>query len=435
VQQTLKRRHVAAATIGNALEFYDFLTYAFFSIQIGHAFFPPQSAYGSLMLSLATFGAGFVTRPIGAIVIGAYSDRAGRRPAMMLCFIMIGCSIVVMALIPTYATIGLAAPLLAVIARMVQGFSLGGEIGSNTAYLMEAAPTDRRGLIVSWQGVSQNLALIAGGSVGVLLTAVLPPDALDAYGWRIAFLLGAVAVPFGLWLRSNLPETLHMPEVNAIAPMIAQPRLAQARAHWRVIVLGLVVLASGTIGNYIFTYLVTYAQATLHMSARAGFIAETAGNVLSIPAMLLGGWLSDRHGRWPINVWGQLLILVMIFPTFAWVVKTHSELALIVGMTVLYVVFNFNQGSFYANLAESLPKTIRGSGFGTVYSLSIAAFGGTTQLVVTWLIHVTGSAMAPAWYLIGATAVGQIALMLMRESAPVRLGAISARLAAAGVAT
>src|SRR5260370_19517196 len=229
-QPKLKRRHVAAATIGNALEFYDFLTYAFFSIQIGHAFFPAQNAYGSLMLSLATFGAGFVTRPIGALVIGAYSDRVGGRPAMMLCFIMIGCSIVVMALIPTYATIGIAAPILAVIARMVQGFSLGGEIGSNTAYLMEAAPTDMRGLTVSWQGVSQNLALIGGGSVGVLLTAVLPPAALDAYGWRIAFLLGAVAVPFGLWLRTNLPETLHAPEVNEIAPAVAQTRLAQARA-------------------------------------------------------------------------------------------------------------------------------------------------------------------------------------------------------------
>ncbi len=418
---TLKRRHVAAATIGNALEFYDFLIYSFFSIQIGHAFFPAQSAYGSLMLSLATFGAGFVTRPIGAIVIGAYSDRVGRRPAMMLCFVLIGCSIVAMALIPTYATIGLAAPILAVVARMVQGFSLGGEIGSNTAYLLEAAPTAKRGLIVSWQGASQNLALIAGGSIGILLTAVLPPDALDAYGWRIAFLLGAIAVPFGLWLRTNLPETLHAPEVNAVAPVVGQSRLAQARTHWRVIVLGLVVLASGTIGSYIFTYIVTYAQATLHMSARAGFIAETGGNILGIPAILLGGWLSDRHGRWPINVWGNLLFLVMIYPTFAWIAATRSEFALIAGLTILNGVSNFMYGSFYASLAESLPKTIRGSGFGTVYSVSIAAFGGTTQLMVTWLIHVTGSAMAPAWYLMGATAIGQVALMLLRESAPVRL--------------
>lgn len=417
----LKRRHVAAVTIGNALEFYDFLTYAFFSIQIGHAFFPAQSAYGSLMLSLATFGAGFITRPVGAMVIGAYADRVGRRPAMMLCFVLIGCSIVAMASIPTYATIGIAAPILAVIARMAQGFSLGGEIGSNTAYLLEASSNARRGLVVSWQGVSQQVALIAGGMVGVLLTAVMPPDALDAYGWRIAFMLGAVAVPFGLWLRHSLPETLHVPENGVNKPDLPLSRASQARAHWRVMVLGMVVLASGTIGSYIFNYIVTYAQATLHMAARAGFIAETAGNIISIPALLLGGWLSDRHGRRPINVWGNFAFLVMIYPVFSWIVATRSDFALIAGMTVLMAAGNFMWGSFYANLAESLPKLIRGSGFGTVYSLSIALFGGTTQLVVTWLIHVTGNAMAPAWYLTAAVAVGQAALMLMRESAPARL--------------
>lgn len=420
MQPALKSRHVAAATIGNALEFYDFLTYSFFSIQIGHAFFPAQSAYGSLMLSLATFGAGFITRPLGAIVIGGYSDRVGRRPAMMLCFILIGCSIVTMALIPTYAAIGIAAPILAVVARMVQGFSLGGEIGSNTAYLMEVASPSRRGLIVSWQGASQNIALIAGGAVGALLTAVLPPDALDAYGWRIAFLLGAAAVPFGLWLRANLPETLHAPEESPLMQVAGQSRLAQARSHWRVIVLGLVVISAGTIGSYIFTYIVTYSQATLHLSAQAGFIAETAGNVLGIPAVLLGGWMSDRYGRWPINVWGNLLFLLMIYPTFAWIADTRTEFALIVGMTVLNGISGFMWGSFYATLTESLPKAIRGSSFGTAYSVSVAAFGGTTQLVVTWLIHVTGSSLAPAWYLLAATAFGQIAIMLMRESAPVR---------------
>jgi MFS family permease len=225
----LKRRQVAAATIGNALEFFDFLTYAFFSIQIGHAFFPAQSAYGSLMLSLATFGAGFVTRPIGAVIIGNYADRVGRRPAMMLCFLMIGFAIVAMALTPGYATIGIAAPILAVIARMVQGFSLGGEVGTNTAYLLEASPAADRGLIVSWQAASQYLALIAGGLVGVILTSVMPAAQLDAYGWRIAFLLGAAVVPFGLWLRSNLPETVHATEPAADVPQIQQSRLRLAR--------------------------------------------------------------------------------------------------------------------------------------------------------------------------------------------------------------
>jgi MFS family permease len=316
---------------------------------------------------------------------------------------------------------------------MVQGFSLGGEIGCNTAYLMEAAPSGKRGGVVAWQGASQNLALIAGGSIGVLLTLALPARALDAYGWRIAFLLGAVAIPFGVWLRRNLPETLDAPETG---PMSRTPsglqerhstqepspsRLAQARAHWRVMLIGLVVLGSATIGNYSFSYIVTYAQNTLHFPAQIGFLAATFGYILSIPVMLLGGRLSDRYGRRPVNIVGNLIFLACIYPAFVWVIATRSPLALILGMTVLNGLSSFNAGSFYAGLAESLPKTIRGGGFGTVYSTAIALFGGTTQLMVTWLIHATGSAMAPAWYMIGATVIGQVGLWLMPESAPARL--------------
>jgi len=405
----IQRRHIFAVTLGNALEFYDFVTYAFFSIQIGHAFFPSRSAYGSLMLSLATFGAGFVTRPIGAFVIGNYADRAGRRPAMMLCFLLMGCAIVAMAVIPNYATIGLAAPILAIIARMTQGFSLGGEIGSNTAYLAEAATPANRGFVVSWQGASQGIAVATGGLVGVVLSSLLPAASLDAYGWRIAFLLGAVTVPFGLWFRMSLPETLHrsdtVPAAKDTAP--AQSRLAQARRHWRIFACGLAYLASGTIGTYIFTYIVTYAQDTMHLSSRVGFIASTGGNLLGIPVTLFAAWLSDRRGRRPITIWGNLLFLVLIYPTFAWIAASRSEFAFITGMIYLNVVSGISQGAFYAALAESLPKSIRGSGFGMTYSIAIAAFGGTTQLVVTWLIHVSGNPVAPAWYLTGAVAVGQ----------------------------
>ncbi|HLZ85550.1 MAG TPA: MFS transporter [Caulobacteraceae bacterium] len=428
---TMRRRHIAAATIGNALEFYDFLTYAFFAIQIGHAFFPSGNAYASLMLSLATFGAGFVTRPIGALVIGAYSDRVGRKPAMLLCFGLMGVSIVAMALIPSYAAIGVAAPILAVLARMAQGFSLGGEIGSNTAFLLEAAPPEKRGLVVSWQGASQQVALTAAGAVGAMLTAWMPPHLLDAYGWRIAFLLGAVTLPFGLWLRSNLPETLHSAEQPGVAPPAQGSRLNQARGSSRVIGLGLVVLASGTIASYIFNYVVTYAQHTLHMPARDGFVASTCGYVASIGTALAGGWLSDRVGRWRVNVWGNLAFVLLILPVFYWITQARTPFALIVGVTGLSAVGAFIWGSFYAALAESLPKTIRGSGFGIVYSLSIAAFGGTTQLVVTWLLHVTGNALAPAFYLMGAASIGQVALMLMAESAPAPLARRALALAAA----
>lgn len=417
----LKRSHVFAAALGNALAFYDFLTYALFAIQIGHAFFPSSSAYGSLMLSLATFGAGFVTRPIGAVVLGRYADRVGRRPSMMLCFLMLGGAIGVMALIPPYRVIGITAPVLAVLARMTQGFALGGEIGANTAFLAEAAPERRRGYVVAWQGASQFIALSVASLVGIALTTQLSPSGLEAYGWRIAFLIGAATVPFGYWMRSRLPETLHVSQSGSgelATPGAQAETLRSVRGHVRIIVLGLIVLAASTIGTYIFTYTVTYAQTTLHLPARIGFIAELLNYLVTIPAILLAGWMSDRIGRRPINVWGNLAFLVAIYPVFVWVAAKPSAVTLVLGMMVLGALGNISFGAFCAGLAEALPQNIRSSGFATVYSVAIAAFGGTTQLVITWLIHVTGSALAPAWYLVGATAVGQVALMLFPETAP-----------------
>jgi MFS family permease len=416
----IARRHVAAVTLGNALEFYDFLTYAFFSIQIGRAFFPSQNAYGSLMLSLATFGSGFVTRPIGALVIGGFSDRGGRRPAMILSYSLMGASIVALAVIPPFSVIGVAAPVLAICVRMIQGFSLGGEVGCNTAFLMEASSPARRGLVVSWQGASQFIAAATASLVGLALTRLLAPAVFETYGWRIAFLLGALTLPFGLWLRRSLPETLHEPETG---PHIAREGEARLRTAWRyrrIIVLGLIVLGSGTIGTYIFQYIATYAQATLHMRAASGFAAELVGYTLSIGALLLGGWLSDRIGRRPVNIWANLALLVLIYPVFLWITTTRSNLSLVLGVAVLTMVANFPGGAIFAALSESLPKAIRGGGFALVYAVSISALGGTTQLVVAWLIHVTGNPIAPAWYLIGATAVGQVALLLMPESAPVK---------------
>lgn len=424
------RRHIAAVTLGNALEFYDFLTYSFFAIQIGHAFFPGNSAYGSLMGSLATFGAGFAMRPLGAIVIGRYGDRAGRKPAMLLSFILIGASIFGMALIPSYAAIGLAAPVLAVIARMLQGFSLGGEIGSNTSYLLEAAPPAERGAVVSWQGASQMIAILVGSVIGVALSTLLPADLLDAYGWRIAFVLGGLAVPFGFWLRTSLPETLHTPELGTPAAASGLSTFMLARRYWRIMVLGVIALGMGSIGSYVQIYAVTYAQDTLHLSERVGFIAETANAAIAIPAMLLGGWLSDRIGRWPLNAGANFVFLISIYPLFAWVVRTPNAAALIMAMTVFGVISNLTFPSVCAALGESLPKVIRCSGFGLVYSVAIAACGGSTQFVVTWLIHVSSSAMAPAFYLVAATAVAQIALMLIPESAPGRVERLALRAAA-----
>src|SRR6201994_4997105 len=230
-------RAAFAATIGNMLEFYDFITYSFFAIQIGHAFFPAQSEYGSLMLSLATFGAGFVTRPIGGIVLGIYSDRVGRRPAMLTSFALMGCAILVLACTPSYQTIGIAAPIIVILARMVQGFALGGEVGPTTAYLIEIAPPERRGLVVAWQPTSQEIAATTGALVGVILSKTMTPEMLESTGWRVAFLIGAACLPFGIWMRRTLPETVATQHEAAETT----GHLALARGHTRIIALSVAV--------------------------------------------------------------------------------------------------------------------------------------------------------------------------------------------------
>jgi MHS family citrate/tricarballylate:H+ symporter-like MFS transporter len=421
-----RRRSIAAATVGNALEFYDFVTYTFFSVQIGRAFFPSHDSYTSLMLSLATFGAGFITRPIGGVIIGAYSDRAGRRPAMMLSFTLMGAAIVCMACIPTYAQIGVAAPILAVIVRMAQGFALGGEVGPTTAYLLEAAPPKSRGLAVSWQGASQNIASTVGGLVGLALSTVMAADMLDFYGWRIAFLLGAVTLPFGLWIRRGLPETLHAPEVGAGGGAVRRVGLAVVRDNGRILLLGLMVLASGTIGTYVFNYMTTFAEQTLHMPPGVAFLATALGSVGGVGAGLFGGWLSDRIGRRPMMIWPHLGYVLAIIPIFYWITQSRGATALIVGTVALGVLGALSIGAFYAAVTETLPKQIRGGGFAIIYALSIAIFGGTAQPIVTWLIHVTGSSMAPAWYLLGAAIVGHAARWLILESAPIKNPAMAA---------
>ena len=415
-QQPAFTRTTLAVTIGNMLEFYDFITYSFFAIQIGHTFFPTQGEFGSLMLSLATFGAGFITRPIGGIVIGSYSDRAGRRPAMILSFAMMGCAIITLALTPSYASIGIAAPIIVIIARMVQGFSLGGEVGPTTAYLMESAAPGRRALAVSWQPASQQIAATAGALVGTVLARVMTEADLTSYGWRIAFLLGAACLPFGLYLRAKLPETVDLSE-NAVKQAKGK-RFRIIRDNSRVILLGFFILASGTISTYVTQYMTTYAENTLHVATDLAFVTSVVANGLGIAGALLGGWLADRAGRWPVMVWPQLATLLLTYPIFLWIVETKSAMSLLGGFGFLSLIGSIPYSAFYVALTEGLPQNIRGGALATVYAVAIACFGGTAQLVVTWLLHITGNALAPAWYMLFAGAIGVVAMAMMRETLP-----------------
>jgi MFS family permease len=414
-------RAAFGATIGNMLEFYDFITYSFFAIQIGHSFFPVQSEYSSLMLSLATFGAGFVTRPIGGIVLGIYSDRVGRRPAMLLSFALMGAAILVLALTPSYNTIGLAAPVIAIAARMVQGFALGGEVGPTTAYLIEIAPPERRALVVAWQPTSQEIAATTGALVGVILSRTMTPEGLDAYGWRIALLIGAACLPFGLWMRKTLPETIPQAASN-VASGEASGHVVLARRHARLIGLAVMILAGGTISTYVTQYMTTYAQNTLHVASTLAFAVSLVSNGLQIIGALLGGWLADRYGRKPVMVLPQLVTLMLTYPAFLWIAHSPGELSLLAGFGMLSLIGSLPYTAFYATFTEALPQNIRGGVFATVYAVAIASFGGTAQLVVTWLLHVSGNPLAPSWYLLLAASVGLIAMSLMPETAPIKIG-------------
>jgi MHS family citrate/tricarballylate:H+ symporter-like MFS transporter len=424
---TIRRRHVMAAVIGNALEFYDFTTYAFFSVAIGQAFFPSgpggltTTEFGSLMASLGTFGAGFILRPIGGLVIGSYADRIGRRPAMLLSFTLMGLAILALALIPSYRSIGVIAPILAVAARMLQGFALGGEVGPTTAYLVEAAPERQRGLYASWQSASQSIASMVGGGVGVILAMALSVAHLDEYGWRIAFLLGALTLPFGLYIRRSLPETLHAPDHLPENEAARRGFFGVIADHFRAIVIGLMILMGGTVSTYVLNYMTTFARTTLHMGASPSFAATLVNGLFGLIASLAGGWLSDIFGRRRLMLIPRFAALVGIYPIFLLIVYQRSTTALLVGTALLSLLLNISSGAFYVAFAETLPKRVRGVIFATVYATSIALFGGTTQPLIAWLIHVTGNPLAPSWYLVFATLLSVIAMLMMTESAPVHL--------------
>jgi MFS family permease len=403
---------VTAAVVGNALEFYDFTTYGFFAAQIGRAFFPSHDPLVGLMASLATFGAGFATRPLGAIVIGSIGDRFGRRPAMLISFFLMGAAILALALCPSYAAIGPLAPALVVAIRLIQGFALGGEIGPTTAFLLEASPPHRRGLYTGLQNVSQNVAALMAGTVGLILASLFDGGQLDRFGWRIAFLIGALMLPFGMLVRRTLPETLHRAEPAHLAPETFNP------AQLRVILCSIAILVGGTVATYVQQYTTTYASSILHMRITTAFTATMVYGATGIVANLAGAMLSDRFGRRPVMIAPRVLLFLIIAPAF-WLLDRNRDGATLALITLVTTACASTSGGvIMASITESLRKASRSTVLGIVYACVIAIFGGTTQLMVTWLIKVTGNVLAPAYFYMAATAIGLTGMFLIRESAP-----------------
>ena len=410
----LSRAQLAAVVAGNALEFYDFLIFGFFAVQIGAVFFPVRDATSSLLLTLGTFGVGFLTRPLGGALIGRLGDRIGRKPAMMFSFGLMGLSIVGLAFTPSYAAIGVAAPKLVVVFRLLQGFALGGEVGPSTAFLMEAAPLEKRGLYISLQFATQQASTLCAGIVGVLLANLLTPQHLSAWGWRIAMLLGASVVPLALAIRRHLPETLEQ-EAGAGLP---RPTLAQIG----LALLTLSMLASVTIATYALININLYATHTLGMSSAQAFGGVVIGGLTGMVFNPIGGWLSDRFGRKPVMIGAYGLLCAVGLPCFLAMAQLRTASVLYAAVALMAALLALGTPAVMAQLGENLPIQMRSGGIGLMYALAVAMFGGTASLVVTWLTAVTGSPLAPAGYMCAALALGVLSMLAMRETAPIKTG-------------
>jgi MFS family permease len=403
------KRAVAATVAGNAIEFYDFLSFGFFAVYISGAFFPGGDPTADLLKTLAVFWAGFLFRPLGGVLIGRYADRAGRRPAMLLTIALITFGTMGVAFTPGYATLGPLAPAILVFFRIVQGFALGGEVGPASVYLVEAAPPGRRSLYASWQIASQGIAGVAAGLVGVGLATVLTPQQLADWGWRVPFLLCLALIPVAFVLRGEMTETL-----THAAPTRARPPVA---TQVRYIALGVMLIVGGTVSTYVSSsYMATYAIATLKLPARLGLSATLIGGLSTFVFALLGGWLGDHWGRKALVLAPRLALIVVIWPLFLWLSAAPSALTLWIATIAVSGLTALSAGVSLVILPELLPRETRAFGFAISYALGVTIFGGSTPLVVTKLIAVTGDPTSPAFYVILTSLVTIAALFALPET-------------------
>ena len=410
-----RRGTVAAAVIGNWLEFFDFTVYGFFAVIIGKLYFPSSDATTSLLLSVATFAAGFVTRPLGSVLLGVYADRRGRRACLNLTISLMALGTGLIAVMPTYAQIGTAAPIAIVCARLLQGFSQGGEFGAATSTLLEEGGAKRRGLRTSWQLATQGAAALMGSGLAAALSASLPKADLESWGWRIPFALGILIAPVGLYLRSRMSDeqttSHHGIERGVLRELFTD--------HLRTVFLLMLTVMGGTVSTYILTfYMPTYAIHTLGLPMSLSMLVGLASGLSLAITCPLWGALSDRIGsrRVPILI-GRGVLVLLLFPAF-WLINRFPSISVIMPLTSLMLVF-YSMGSApeFALMCESFPRRVRATGISIAYAFSVCVFGGTSQLVATWLIRVTGSRLAPAGYVAACVIVSLVAVTLLRETA------------------
>jgi MFS family permease len=404
---------VLRVSSGNFLEMYDFMVFGYYATAIGATFFPSRSPFVSLMLSLMTFGAGFLMRPLGAIVLGAYADRHGRRAGLLLTLALMSLGILSIALTPGYASIGVLAPLLVLIGRLLQGFSAGMELGGVSVYLSEIATAGHKGFYVSWQSGSQQVAVMFAALIGVVLGAALTAQQMSEWGWRVPLLLGCLIIPVLFALRRSLPETeafkarRHRLQTSEILRSLA--------ANWRLVMLGTLLVTMTTVSFYLITaYTPTFGSDVLHLASGDSLLVTLfvgASNLFWLPVM---GALSDRIGRRPLLVSCTVLMLLSAYPVMLWLVHAPSFSRLLMSELWLSFLYGSYNAAMVVWLTEIMPVTVRTCGFALAYSLATALFGGFTPAISHWLIHLTANPAVPGLWLSFAAACGLVAALLTK---------------------
>jgi MFS transporter, MHS family, proline/betaine transporter len=417
-------RAILAASVGNALEWYDFSVYAFFAIYISRNVFVDRGGASALINAFLIYGVAFIARPVGAVILGAYADRSGRRAALTLSLILMAAGSLCIAIAPPYAVVGIGAPLLILCGRLLQGLSAGGEIGGAVSFLVEHAPPQRRGAYAAWLQASMGVSNILGALTGVTLSTLLTPEQLSSWGWRVPFILGLSVAPVGLWLRASLEETpafeAERRERDATQPshlmtslrdvFIEEPKAlciaAGVSIVWVVAVYTLIL------------YMPTYMQRTVGFTPSEAFTAAVVGNVVMALGCVAAGHISDRIGRALTVRIGTVLLLLATYPVLTWVVSARSFTALVVGQTVFCAMVSVFTGSVPAVLASLFPPRMRSTGVSLTYNFAAVVFGGFAPAVLTFLTETTHNTMAPAFYVVGAAAVSFVALAFIPRSVP-----------------
>jgi MHS family proline/betaine transporter-like MFS transporter len=372
-------RLVVATSLGNALEWFDISVYAFFAVYLSKAFFPTSDPTTSLLLTFGTFGLTFLARPIGGVLLGTYADRYGRKASLLLSIAMMTCGTLAVALMPTFETIGVLAPLLVIVARLVQGFSAGGEFGSSTAFLVEHMP-GRRGFVASWQFASQGLSSLLGAAFGALLTSILSEADLQSWGWRIPFLFGALIGPIGLYIRNRIDDATAPPADKDDTPV----RNVLMTQKFRVL-LGVGAIATATSVNYLIIYMPTYVVKALHLSPTIGYLAAFAAGLAGMLLNPVAGWISDRIGRTTYLIIMGAVLLFAIFPLFLLLASKPSGVVIILAVLFLGSLKALYLGAVAALMSELFPASTRATGLGLSYNIGVTAFGGSGPAIVTWL--------------------------------------------------